>query len=107
MPGELRVSPTTVGDCGQTMASLAAGMPPVPTGFSEVQAGDPLSAVAFTVQQEAEAPVLAGLPAAQADSAATAGKIIQAAARYTEADTALSQRLQAGSPPADSAGRPG
>jgi hypothetical protein len=57
-------------------------------GFSEVQAGDPLSAMAFTVQRAAEAPVLVGLPAIQADSAATAGKIPQAAAMYTSTSPA-------------------
>jgi len=81
------------------MAALAAGLPPAPVGFSEVQAGDPLSAVAFTVQRAAEAPVLVGLPVVQADTAATAGKIPQAAAMYTSTDTALGQRL--GSVPVD------
>jgi hypothetical protein len=81
------------------MAALAAGLPPAPVGFSEVQAGDPLSAMAFTVQRAAEAPVLVGLPAIQADSAATAAKIPQAAAMYTSSDTALGQRL--GSLPVD------
>ena len=43
MPGELRVDPQIVHGCGQAMAALAAGLPPAPVGFSEVQAGDPLS----------------------------------------------------------------
>jgi hypothetical protein len=81
------------------MAALAAGLPPAPVGFSEVQAGDPLSAMALTVQRAAEAPVLVGLPVVQADSAATAAKIPQAAAMYTSSDTALGQRL--GSLPVD------
>ena len=88
MPGELRVDPQVVHGCGQAMAALAAGLPPAPVGFSEVQAGDPLSAMAFTVQRAAEAPVLVGLPAIQADSAATAGKIPQAAAMYTSTSPA-------------------
>jgi hypothetical protein len=43
VPGELRVDPQIVHGCGQAMAALAAGLPPAPVGFSEVQAGDPLS----------------------------------------------------------------
>jgi hypothetical protein len=43
VPGELRVDPQVVHGCGQAMAALAAGLPPAPVGFSEVQAGDPLS----------------------------------------------------------------
>jgi hypothetical protein len=39
----LRVDPQIVHGCGQAMAALAAGLPPAPVGFSEVQAGDPLS----------------------------------------------------------------
>jgi hypothetical protein len=55
--------------------------------------------MAFTVQRAAEAPVLVGLPVVQADTAATAAKIPQAAAMYTSTDTALGQRL--GSLPVD------
>ena len=95
LPGELRVDPQVLDSCGQRLAGLAGSLPPAPVGFSAVAGGDPLSAVAFTQQQAAEAPVLVGLPSVQTESAATAEKITQAAAMYRATDAGLGQRLHA------------
>ena len=95
MPGELRVDPQIVSGSGQTFADLAAGLPPAPAGFSVAPGADPLSAVAFNRQQASETPALQALPDLKSDSAATAGKIVRAAAMYANADATLSQRLSA------------
>ena len=91
-PPPLSVDPEQLGMAGGQLLSSAAQLPAAPAPFVPVGA-DPLSVAIIGQIPEIDGPVIAQLPAVQAQSTKTANSVVNAAQAYSSTDQQLGGQI--------------